>query len=65
MSESPDKIVTEKIIVDLANKGLLNDASRTILSRRLLAGDINSEDWRVLVEKDIAKSKEKSDDAKN
>lgn len=65
MNKSPDAIVAEKIIAELAAKQLLGETGRKKLAEQLVKGEMTSEDWRVLVEKDMPQPKEKTHAAKN
>jgi len=57
MNKSPDEIVAGKIISELKEKELIHDSQLDEIKTKLKSGDISSEDWRLIVEKDIEQSK--------
>ena len=65
MSKSPDVIVAEKILVDLQTQKLLGDVTLEALGPLLVKGSIRSEDWRVLIEKELAQTKGTDNATKN
>jgi hypothetical protein len=58
MTNTPDQIVTKKIIVELQAKQLVDDDRLAELEEKLVAGKLSAEDWRLIAELTIAKAKE-------
>ncbi len=58
MTNTPDQIVTEKIIAELRAKQLIDEDRLEELEGKLSAGKLSAEDWRLMAELTIAKAKE-------
>jgi len=58
MTNTPDRVVTEKIIAELRAKQLIDEDRLEELEGKLSAGKLSSEDWRLMAELTIAKAKE-------
>lgn len=61
MSASPDKDLSERILKKLEENKILSEESLTSLKKEYLKGNLKSEDWILLAEKDLEKSKEEKD----
>lgn len=63
MEQTPDELLTQKIIPDLAAKRLLSEKHLTELPGKLKSGRMTAEDWRGMVELAVdAETKQKNAD---
>ncbi len=58
MTNTPDQIVTGKIIAELRVKQLMDEERLEELEGKLSAGKLSAEDWRLMAELTIAKARE-------
>jgi hypothetical protein len=58
MTNTPDQIVTKRIIAELRAKQLVDEDRLGELEEKLSAGTVSAEDWRLIAELTIAKVKE-------
>ncbi len=59
MNESPDSILSERILSKLQASNALKNETLEDLKKQIKSGTLKSEDWILLLEKDIEKLKEK------
>jgi len=50
MSDSPDKVVADKIVSEFREKGLIREDRVEDFTRRLSSGNLSVEDWKLMAE---------------
>lgn len=64
MSTNPNQILSEKIIKELLQKGLISKASEKAVMQGISQGTIKEADWKTYLQATIANTKTATDETK-
>lgn len=65
MTKTPDDIVAEQIVAELYEQQLVSEAKLKDLAKKLSMGTLSPQDWRLLVELEVATEAEAGDGQEN